>query len=164
MTSNKPLESIDDLDQQHFRVMDSRILIEQFTAFSASAVSLPFGELYNSLQHGVVDGQENPLDTIERMKFYEVQQYLMISEHGALEDVVLFNLDWWNQLPKEYQDVITEAFQEVIPELEHNKEQAQVQALKVIEAAGLTVTKLSTDEQHQLREISYQPTRQAYLE
>lgn len=164
LTSNKPLESIDDLGQQHFRVMDSRILIEQFTAFRASAISLPFGELYNSLQLGVVDGQENPLDTIERMKFYEVQQYLMLSEHGALEDVVLFNLAWWNQLPEDYQDVIIAAFHEVIPALERNKEQAQVRALQVIEEAGLTVTKLSVDEQQQLRELSYQPTRQAYLE
>ena len=78
-TSNEPLDDIAAFADQKFRVMDSNILIEQFNALGASAIALPFGELYTSLQTGVVDGQENPLDTIQRMKFFEVQDYLVIS-------------------------------------------------------------------------------------
>ncbi|MDN5788010.1 TRAP transporter substrate-binding protein, partial [Pseudorhodobacter sp.] len=88
-TSNKPLTDLAAFADQKFRVMDSKILIEQMNALGSSAIALPFGELYTSLQTGVVDGEENPLDTIQRMKFYEVQKYLLISEHGAMEDVVL---------------------------------------------------------------------------
>ena len=90
-TSNKPLASMEDFSGQKFRVMDSAILIEQFKAVGATAIALPFGELYTSLQTGVVDAQENPLDTIRAMKFYEVQKHLVLSNHGAMEDVVLFN-------------------------------------------------------------------------
>jgi len=105
-TSNEPLDSLEDFAGQKFRVMDSSILIEQFNALGASAIALPFGELYTSLQTGVVDGEENPLDTIKAMKFYEVQNYLVVSDHGAMEDVILFNPMFWDSLPGEYQTVI----------------------------------------------------------
>ena len=68
---------------QKFRVMDSKILIEQFAAVGASAVAIQFGELYTALQTGVIDGQENPLDTISTMKFHEVQKNLVVTEHGV---------------------------------------------------------------------------------
>jgi hypothetical protein len=62
--------------------MDSKILIKQFDALGASAIVLPFGELYTALQNGVVEGQENPLDIIQKMKFFEVQKNLLVTDHG----------------------------------------------------------------------------------
>ena len=63
--------------------MDSEILIDEFGAVGATAVTIFFSELYTSLQTGLVDGQENPIDTITTMKFHEVQKYLVVTEHGA---------------------------------------------------------------------------------
>ncbi|MEZ5592509.1 MAG: TRAP transporter substrate-binding protein DctP [Gammaproteobacteria bacterium] len=108
----------------------------------ASAVALPFGELYTSLQTGVVDGQENPLDTIQRMKFYEVQKYLVLSDHGAMEDVVLFNPLWWNSLPEQHRQVIVTAFAEVVPALRSHKAAAVKSALSVIAEAAWISAKL----------------------
>ena len=163
-TSNKPLDNIGEFAGQKFRVMDSRILIEQFDALGASAIALPFGELYTSLQTGVVDGQENPLDTIQRMKFYEVQKYLVVSEHGAMEDVVLFNPAFWNSLTGEYQDVITSAFAEVVPELREHKAEAIEAATKVIEDSDINVRTASDEEKAQLRDTMYDAARAAYLD
>lgn len=163
-TSNEPLASLEDFAGQKFRVMDSNILIEQFNALDASAIALPFGELYTALQTGVVDGEENPLDTIRAMKFYEVQDYLVVSNHGAMEDVVLFNPTFWNGLPEEYQTVITEAFQEVIPELIAHKEAAVADSLEEIKAAGVEVRVLSDEEKAAFREVMYPATRKAYVE
>lgn len=163
-TSNKPISSVDSFAGQRFRVMNSKILIEQFNSLGASAIALPFGELYTSLQNGVVDGQENPLDTIHRMKFHEVQKYLAISEHGAMEDVVLFNPHFWNQLPKKHQQTIKQAFNEVIPELEANKESAQAAALKAIKAAGVSVSVISSAEKAAYRQRMYPQAKQAYLD
>lgn len=162
-TSNKPLDSIEAFKGQRFRVMDSKILIEQFNAVGASAIALPFGELYTALQNGVVDGEENPLDTIQRMKFYEVQKYLLVSEHGAMEDYILFNPMWWNSLPEKYQDIIVKTFDEVMPEVEANKEKAQQEALKVIKDAGLTVRNITDSERAKMRELMYPKTKAAYL-
>jgi len=74
-TSNKPLSELTDFSGQRFRVMDSKILIEQFAGLKASAIVLQFAELYTALQNGVIDGQENPLDIIQAMKFFEVTPF-----------------------------------------------------------------------------------------
>jgi len=163
-TSNLPLSDIDAFEDQRFRVMDSRILIEQFAALDASAIALPFGELYTALQTGVVDGQENPLDTIQRMKFYEVQKYLALSEHGAMEDVALFNPLWWDSLPAEYRDIIVEEFQRVIPELREHKAGAVAAALTAIREAGMQVREVSDEEKAAFRERMYPRAREAYIE
>ncbi len=162
-TSNKPLDNLAAFADQKFRVMDSSILIEQFNALGASAIALPFGELYTSLQTGVVDGEENPLDTIKNMKFYEVQENVVISDHGAMEDVVLFNPMFWESLPAEYQDVIKGAFAEVIPDLTAHKAAAVEEALQVIEESGTNVRVASPEERAELRELTWGPASEAYV-
>lgn len=162
-TSNKPLDTVADFAGQKFRVMDSAILIEQFNALDASAIALPFGELYTSLQTGVVDGEENPLDTIKAMKFYEVQKNLVVSDHGAMEDVILFNPMFWDSLPDTYQSVIRDAFAEVIPELTAQKAAAGADALETIKAAGTNVRVADQDERAKLRAAMFEPAAAAYI-
>ena len=160
MTSNKPLATMADFKGQKFRVMDSKILIEQFNAVGASAIALPFGELYTALQTGVVDGEENPLDTIATMKFHEVQKHLVVSQHGAMEDVALFNTAWWNSLPEEYQTIIVDAFKDGQSMIEKLKAEAHAQALEKIKAAGVDVRELGADERKEWR-AAMAPTSEA---
>jgi len=164
MTSNKPLTNLDSYKGQKFRVMDSKILQEQFAAVGASAVSIAFGELYTALQTGVVDGEENPLDTIATMKFFEVQKNLVVTEHGVMEDIVLFNPGWWKSLPANYQQIIARAFDEVRPEVEKNKEAAQQTALETIRKAGVQVRVADEAERERLRQAMYPRAKAAYLE
>ncbi|NLT48238.1 MAG: TRAP transporter substrate-binding protein, partial [Clostridiales bacterium] len=72
-------------------------------------IPIEFAELYNALQQKTVDGQENPIGTIALQKYYEVQNNLMLSNHGFLLYVLVANLDWYNNLPAEYQEMIKEA-------------------------------------------------------
>ncbi|MDO6455558.1 TRAP transporter substrate-binding protein [Celeribacter halophilus] len=162
-TSNEPLDSLEDFAGQKFRVMDSSILIEQFNALGASAIALPFGELYTSLQTGVVDGEENPLDTIKAMKFYEVQKYLVVSDHGAMEDVILFNPMFWDSLPGEYQTVIKDAFAEVIPELTAHKAAAVEAALETVKESGTNVRIADEEERAKFRDVMFAPASAAYV-
>ncbi len=108
-TTNKEIRTIEDFKGQKFRTMESPILMEQFKSLNANPVPIDFAELYNSLQLGVIDGQENPLVTIENMKFYEVQDYLIKTDHAYLAHVLLFNNMWFEELPQEYQDILYEA-------------------------------------------------------
>ena len=163
-TSNKPLDDIGAFSGQKFRVMDSKILIEQFDALGAAAIALPFGELYTSLQTGVVDGQENPLDTIHRMKFHEVQKYLVVSEHGAMEDVVLFNPGWWQSLSEDQRNVITAAFAEVVPELRAHKSAAVKSSLDAIKESGINVREASMQEKADLRTLMFDKASAAYID
>lgn len=165
MTSNKPITSLEDFKGQKFRVMDSRVLISQFDALGASAIALPFGELYTALQTGVVDGEENPMDTIQRMKFDEVQKELVITDHGAMEDFVLFSPMFWDSLPDEHKKTISDTFHEVIPELVDHKNAAVAAALEDIRSRGnVAIREASPEERQALREATYAPTVKAYLE
>jgi len=164
ITSNKPLANLDAYKGQKFRVMDSKILQEQFAAVGASAVSIAFGELYTALQTGVVDGQENPLDTIATMKYFEVQKNLVVTEHGVMEDIVLFNPGWWKSLPANYQQIIARAFDEVRPEVEKNKEAAQQVALETIRKAGVQTRIADEAERQRLGQAMYTRAKAAYLE
>jgi len=163
MTSNKPIDTLAAFKGQRFRVMDSKILIEQFAAVGASAVALQFGEVYTSLQTGVIDGQENPADTIATMKFFEVQKNVLVTEHGALEDVVLFGKPFWGRLPAGHRDVIVKAFRDTAAEVEANKEAAQKTAMETIAKAGLKVTVADAPMQAALRAEMYPKARAAYL-
>lgn len=108
-TTNKKIEKAENFKGQKFRTMESPILMEQFKALSANPVPIDFSELYNSLQLGVIDGQENPLVTIANMKFYEVQDYLIKTDHAYLAHVLLFNDMWYKELPEDYQNILYEA-------------------------------------------------------
>ena len=164
LTSNKPLANLNSFKGQKFRVMDSKILIDQFGAVGASAVPINFGELYTSLQTGLIDGQENPLDTITTMKFHEVQKNLVVTEHGVMEDVVLFSNAFWNRLTPEQKDIITKAFEEVRPQVEEMKEAVQNTSLDTIKAAKLNVRVADETERKAMADAMAPKARAAYGE
>ena len=165
LSSNKPLDKLNELRGQKFRVMDSRILIEQFAAVGASAVAINFSELYTSLQTGVIDGQENPLDTISTMKFHEVQKFLVVTEHGAMEDVFLVNPGWWGKLPQSHRDALVKTLAEMRPETEKLKEEAQRKALELIRASGKIQVRVADEaERKRLRDVMAPKAQAAYLE
>jgi tripartite ATP-independent transporter DctP family solute receptor len=165
MTSNRPLRSPDDFSGQKFRVMDSRVLIDQFAGLGANAIVMQFGELYTGLQTGVVDGQENPLDTTATMKFHEVQKYMVLSSHGVLLDVVLFNPAWWNRLPDGHRKIITDAFVEIRPEVDKMKREAAAKALEQIKASGRVEIRELTDEERKAWSARMMPRAEAaYLQ
>ena len=165
LTSNKPLDKLDALRGQKFRVMDSRILIEQFAAVGASAVAINFSELYTSLQTGVIDGQENPLDTISTMKFHEVQKHLVVTEHGSMEDVFLVNPGWWGKLPAAHREALLRSLEEVRPQTELAKEAAQQASLDLIKGTGKISVRVADEaERRRLREVMAPKAREAYLE
>jgi C4-dicarboxylate-binding protein DctP len=145
--------------------MDSKILMEQFAAVGASAIALQFSEVYTALQTGVVDGQENPLDSIATMKFHEVQKYLVVTEHGALEDVFVVSPGWWSKLPASHRAVIVSALDEVRPQFEKMKDEAQMKALEAIKTSGrIQVRTAGEAERKRMREVMYPRARAAYLE
>jgi C4-dicarboxylate-binding protein DctP len=163
LTSNKPLNDISAIAGQRFRVMDSKILIGQFSALGASAIVLPFGELYTALQTGVIDAQENPLDIIQAMKFFEVQKNLLVTDHGAIVECILFSPRFMQRLSAAQRDVIRAAFREVAPEVDRGKEADAQKSLAFFKTAGLNVRVADEAERAKLRAIVYPSGRDAYL-
>ncbi len=110
--SKRPLIKPEDCKGLKFRVMSSKVLIEQFKALGAIPVVLPFSEVYSALQQGVVDGQENTISNIYTKKFYEVQRYMTLTNHGYLGYMVVMSKKFWNKLPNDLKAVIKQAVKE----------------------------------------------------
>lgn len=162
-SSNKPISSVQDFAGQRFRVMDSKILMQQFAALDASAISLPFGELYTSLQNGVIDGQENPLDIIERMKFFEVQKNVVVSDHGAIVEVILFSPSFWKTLSEDDRKIIRDAFREVSSDVEEGKQADAKKSLEFLKSAGLNVRVPDATEAKAMHDIMFPAGRDAFI-
>ena len=98
------------------------------------------------------------------MRYDEVQTNLLVSEHGANEDVVMFNPDWWNSLPEDYQTIIVEAFDEVRPQVEENQgSPPKPPARERLEEAGMNIREITDEERNTLREMMYPQARDAYV-
>ena len=79
-----------------------------FQALGATTTSIPYSDLYMGLKTGVADGQENPWVNVEGMKFYEVQKYFTEVNYQFHPDPFYVNAAFWNSLPQEYRDIITD--------------------------------------------------------
>jgi len=110
--SKRALIKPEDAKGLRFRVMSSEVLIEQFKALGAIPIILPFSEVYSALHQDIVDGQENTISNIYTKKFYEVQKYMTISNHGYLGYIVVMSKKFWNELPDDMKNVIRQAIKE----------------------------------------------------
>ena len=80
-TSNFPINSIEDMAGMKLRVPNAQSTLDFAKYAGASPTPLAFAEVYLALKTNAVDGQENPLSTINAQKFYEVQKYLALTGH-----------------------------------------------------------------------------------
>ena len=116
MTSkDKPIRTPDDLKGLKMRVQEAKVWLGLMRALGAIPTPIPFGELYNALQQGVVDGQENPIVTITSMKFYEVQKQVGLTEHTYTALPILASKKWWDTLKPNQRDVIAASVRESVP-------------------------------------------------
>ena len=109
----RPLIKPDDFKGVKFRIMSSDVLEAQMAGLGGVGLKLPFSEVYNALEQGVVDGQENTASNIYTKKFHEVQKYLTFSNHGYLGYAVIMNQKFWDGLPKDVQKTITKIMKDV---------------------------------------------------
>jgi tripartite ATP-independent transporter DctP family solute receptor len=108
--SKKPITKLEDFKGIKFRAMASPILLAQFKALGANAIPIPFPEVYNALQTGLADGQENPYWFIYQMKIYEVQKYLSVSNHAQIALYNLLSKKFWNKLSPDLKKIVDDAF------------------------------------------------------
>lgn len=111
MTNNvRPIETPEDLEDIRMRTMQAPVIISTYENFDANATAMAFTEVYNGLQQGVVEGQENPLANIYTMRFHEVQDYLSLTNHAYHAYAAVMNKGAWESLPEDLQQIMIEAF------------------------------------------------------
>lgn len=154
MTNNSPIHSPDDFKNKKIRGMNAPVILSQYEAWGANPVALDYSEIYNALQQGVVEGQENPLLSISDKKFYEVQDYLMMSDHNYLTYALYANNTWLESLPEDLRDIVWNAGIDVAVEHRDLMDKANEGYYEEITASGIEVIELTDEERKEFREAS----------
>jgi len=113
-TTKKPVRTAADMKEFKLRVPENEVFLAMARAWGAKPTPMTFGELYLALRQNVVDGQENPLPTIDSGKFFEVQKYLVLTGHILTPRLVVMNDKFWQGLSSADQKVISDAVAEGI--------------------------------------------------
>jgi len=102
-----------DADGLKFRIMESDVLQAQVLQIGGSPQKMAYGEVYQALQTGAIDAQENTWSNIYSSKFYEVQPYITDSNHGYIGYLVAVNPQFWQSLPDDIRSGLEEVMAEV---------------------------------------------------
>ncbi|MFW6028151.1 MAG: TRAP transporter substrate-binding protein [bacterium] len=97
-----------DMEGLNVRVPEQAVWVAMVEAFGASPTPIPFTDVYSALQQGIVDGQENPIPTIFNRRFYEVQDYVVMSRHMLQNNMIVMNQDRFEGLSGEHQRILLE--------------------------------------------------------
>jgi len=137
-SANKPLKAVADFKGVKMRVQSSKVLEAQMRALGAIPQVMPFSEVYQGLQTGVVDGTENPPSNMYTQKMFEVQKNATISDHGYLGYAVIVNKKFWDGLPADVRAGLEKAMVEATAYNNDIAKKDNDVALEAMRASGKT--------------------------
>lgn len=150
ITSNKKIESMKDLGGMVLRTPNTPVLMDSFSTWGANPTPIDFGELYTALQTKVADAQENPYQIIYTNKYFEVQDYLCVSNHSTICDQMQFSKKIWDGYSQDVRAAIAEAAEHacnVAGEENNRRNENLLDDLRKL----MTVTELSKSEIEDMR-------------
>ncbi|MCB1758408.1 MAG: TRAP transporter substrate-binding protein [Gammaproteobacteria bacterium] len=137
--SKKPITSMDDLKGMKFRVMQSDLFVEMVNALGGNATPMPYGEVYSSIQTGVIDGAENNWPSFESSGHYEVAGHYTLDQHLIVPEVLVMAESTWNKLSKEDQAAVVAAAKASVPYMREKWVEREARSEKKVRAAGVNI-------------------------
>ena len=113
--SEKPIKSMADLAGMKFRVMQSDMFVDMVSAVGANATPMPYGEVYSSIQTGVIDGAENNWPSYESSGHFQVAKYYTLDQHLIVPEVLVMSQAAWSKLSAEDQALVRQAARDSVP-------------------------------------------------
>jgi C4-dicarboxylate-binding protein DctP len=153
-SANTPIKTPGDLKGKKLRIQSSKVLEEQMRALKAIPQVMPFSEVYQALQTGVVDGTENPISNFYTQKMHEVQKYMTITDHGYLGYAVIVNKKFWEELPADIRSQLETAMNEATVYANKIAKESNDKDLESVKASGKTeVTVLTPEERAAFKKV-----------
>jgi C4-dicarboxylate-binding protein DctP len=147
MTANRKLIAPSDYKGMKFRIQSSKVIEAQFRTLGAIPQVMAFSEVYQALQTGVVDGQENTWSNIYTQKMHEVQKYATVTNHGYIGYVVVANKKFWEGMPPDIRAACEKALKEATEYGNGQSARENDDALADIKKSGKTEILNLTQEQ-----------------
>jgi len=148
----RPINKLADIEGLKLRVIPNPINVDWVKALGANPTPLPFPELYAALEQKAVDGQENPVATINSAKLYEVQKHLVMTNHQYNPQSVLMSKKFYDTLSAAEKKIVEEALAESV---KFQRAQSRNQVASITENLkknGMQITTLPAAEMTALRE------------
>ena len=148
----RPINKVEDLEGLKLRVIPNPINVDWVKALGANPTPLPWPEVYAALEQKAVDGQENPVATINSAKLYEVQKHMVLSNHQYNPQSVVISKKFWDKLTPAEQKILSEA---AIESAKYQREQSRSQAAGILDNLkknGMQVTELPAADMAKLRD------------
>ncbi|WGF89575.1 DctP family TRAP transporter solute-binding subunit [Marinivivus vitaminiproducens] len=163
-TSNRPIESLEDMQGLKLRVPNTDFLIESTKALGAQPTPVAFQEVYLALQTNQVDAQENPLSTIQNMKFYEVQDYIAMTSHFMAAMHVTVSEATWSGLSEQQQGWLREAVAHGGEVSDARTFEDEAKLLAFFQEQGLSVTRPDLAPFHEAMKPYYEQLEERFGE
>ena len=145
---------MEDLAGLKFRALPTPVMLATFKALGGFAIPMPFPELYSALETKTVDGQENPTNLIEAMKFNEVQKYLSVTRHVYNPIAVMFSKRIFDTLPAADQTVLRDCGRAATLEQRKVNRQQVDQAANRLKEKGMMINVVSDAEIQRMRQAT----------
>ncbi len=147
--NRKPIETPADLAGLKIRCMENPLHVATFKALGANPTPMSYAELYTALSQGTVDGQDNAPILTHSSKFYEVQKYYSLTQHVFTVVPLVISENFFQSLPKEYQEVILEAGRAYEKEVIAITAQTEADTIEELKKTNMQVNSIS-EENHKL--------------
>ncbi len=163
-TGPRPFVAPQDARGLKFRVMESDILQAEIEAIGGSPQKMAFGEVFQALQTGTVDAQENTWSNIWSSKFYEVQPHVTESNHGYIGYFVAVNGSFWQSLPADLRSGVEAALAEATQWGNARAEAINQEDRQRIVDSGRSAITVLTPEQLQVWQAAMRPVWDEFRE
>jgi tripartite ATP-independent transporter DctP family solute receptor len=140
-TAKKEIKTVADLKGLKIRTIPTPVFVGAVNAMGASATPMNFGEVYTSLQSGVLDGYEHTASTTASFKFYEIAKYYALTQHLIDPTVVAFSLSEWKKLDDKEQAVVLEAAKLATDIARAMSPVRDAEGLAELQKRGMTITR-----------------------
>jgi len=138
--AKKPISAVADMAGLKFRVIQSDVFVDMVGALGATATPMPYGEVYSSIETGVIDGAENNFPSYESAKHFEVAKNYSLDEHTIVPEVFVMSKTAWDQLSDEDKAIFKQAGKESMEKQWELWDARVAQSRKIVEDAGSQIT------------------------
>lgn len=140
--SKRPVTKLEDLKGLKIRVQQSDMFIDLVSALGANATPMPFGEVFSSLQTGVIDGAENNWPSYESTRHFEVAKFYSKTEHSMTPEVLVMSKRSWDKMTPQDQAIFRAAAKESVKKMRELWEAREQSAETAVKAKGVVVTEV----------------------
>lgn len=145
LLSRRPVREFDDMRGLRLRIPQTPLFVALAQNWGATPTAIALGEVYTSLESGVIDAVEGTSETIVSSRFYEQARYLTLTEHNFYPQPIVVNLGWWQGLSEEHREIIREAAQEAAAYQLSLHNDATEEALQAMRDGGVEIIEVDLE-------------------